>query len=371
MPHSLQDQLATWQQAGLIDAGTADRIRAFEAGRADPARLRWPVVAALAAGGLMLAAGALLFVAAHWATLTPAIRLAVLLASLVAAHAGGAAAAERFPALSSTLHAVGTAMLGAAIFLAGQTWNLASNWPQGFLLWAIGAWAGWLLLHSWPQLVAAALLTPGWLLAEWLDRAGRDRGASAAAPAAGLLLLALVYLHADGRERHGTGRTALANVGAFALFPLVLATVLLQDEFRWRSNTLLGSGPQLLWWIIALALPLALSYRLRGRQVWLAAVATLWVLVGVNLGRHAGVLPFLWTASGAIGLAISGVYDGSRRRINLGLAGFALTVVFFYFSSVLDKLGRSASLLTGGLLFLGLGWALERLRRRLLERAAA
>jgi uncharacterized membrane protein len=369
MPRPLQDQLATWQQAGLIDAETGDRIQAFEAGRVDPARLRWPVVAALAAGGLMLAAGALLFVAAHWATLPPGIRLAILLVSLIAAHAA-AAAADRFPALASTLHTVGTVMLGAAIFLAGQTWNLDGNWPQGFLLWAIGAWAGWLLLRSWPQLVAAALLTPGWLLAEWMERVGHGRGANAAAPVAGLLLLALVYLHADGRERHGPSRTALATVGAFALFPLVLAAVLLQDEFRWRSNELVGSGSQLWWWIVALALPLAVSYGLRGRQVWLAGVATLWVLVGVNLGRHAGVLPFLWTASGAIGLAMSGVYDGSRRRINLGLAGFALTVVFFYFSSVLDKLGRSASLLTGGLLFLGLGWALERLRRRLLERTA-
>jgi hypothetical protein len=185
-----------------------------------------------------------------------------------------------------------------------------------------------------------------------------------------LLLLALVYLHADGRDRQGAGRTALANVGAFALFPLVLALAFLQDEFHWRSQALVGAGPRLWWWIVALAGPLAVAYGLRGKQVWLTAIAMLWVLMGVNLGPHAGVLPFLWAASGAIGLAVSGVYDASPRRINLGLVGFALTVVLFYFSSVLDKLGRSASLLTGGLVFLVLGWALERLRRRLFERSA-
>ncbi len=38
--------------------------------------------------------------------------------------------------------------------------------------------------------------------------------------------------------------------------------------------------------------------------------------------------------------------------INLGSAGFAATVLWFYFSSVMDKLGRSFSLIALGLLFL-------------------
>ena len=65
----------------------------------------------------------------------------------------------------------------------------------------------------------------------------------------------------------------------------------------------------------------------------------------------------------------SGVQESSRRRINLGLAGFTLTVLVFYFSSVLDKLGRSAALLLGGALFLGVGWGVEWLRRRLVAGA--
>ena len=45
--------------------------------------------------------------------------------------------------------------------------------------------------------------------------------------------------------------------------------------------------------------------------------------------------------------------------------GFALTVLVFYFSDVMDKLGRSASLIGLGLLFLGGGYLLEQARRRL------
>jgi uncharacterized membrane protein len=66
-----------------------------------------------------------------------------------------------------------------------------------------------------------------------------------------------------------------------------------------------------------------------------------------------------------VGLTAAGVLDQSRIRINLGVIGFGLTVLIFYFSSVMDKLGRSASLIVGGTLFLLGGWMLERLRRRL------
>ena len=44
------------------------------------------------------------------------------------------------------------------------------------------------------------------------------------------------------------------------------------------------------------------------------------------------------------------------------------TVLAFYFSQVMDKLGRSASLVGLGLLFLLGGWLLEKTRRRLMER---
>jgi uncharacterized membrane protein len=98
----------------------------------------------------------------------------------------------------------------------------------------------------------------------------------------------------------------------------------------------------------------------------MALAAAGWVVLGVNLGRNPGALAYLWAAAGAIGLTAAGVHDGIRRRINLGLTGFAITVVVFYFSSVLDKLGRATSLLSGGVLFLLLAWSLERLRRRLL-----
>jgi uncharacterized membrane protein len=68
---------------------------------------------------------------------------------------------------------------------------------------------------------------------------------------------------------------------------------------------------------------------------------------------------------GSIGLIAWGLKEGRKERINLGVAGFGLTVFVFYFSTVMDKLGRAASLVGLGLLFLLGGWLLEKTRRRL------
>ena len=57
-----------------------------------------------------------------------------------------------------------------------------------------------------------------------------------------------------------------------------------------------------------------------------------------------------------------------KERLNLGIVGFAISVLFFYFDSFMDKLGRSASLLLLGALCLAGGYALEVTRRRLMAR---
>jgi hypothetical protein len=40
-------------------------------------------------------------------------------------------------------------------------------------------------------------------------------------------------------------------------------------------------------------------------------------------------------------------------------------VMWFYFSSIMDKLGRSLGLIMLGVLFLAGGWLLEKMRRKL------
>jgi len=370
--------LDRWTSRGLIDPGTAERIRAFESEQEESQGLRWPVLIAIAFGGLLLGTGVLLFVAAHWDTLAPAHRFVLVLLSVAGFHVAGALVSERFSALSTTFHAVGTVCLGAGIFLAGQIFNLQEHWPGGLMLWSLGAWFAWLLLRDWPQAALAAALTPAWLGGEWLEG---TRGLSGAEKnrTEGLLLLSVTYLTACLPGKETAARKALMWIGGLTLIPLTFAVAESPMSVYGRQGTLPESF-RLFGWTVALLLPLALAWRLRKRATWMNLIAALWVLaLGTTGGWFdggGGLLRHAWHASGSyvmcalgsVGLILWGRQETRKERINLGVAGFALTVLFFYFSSVMDKLERSASLIGLGLLFLLGGWLLEKTRRRLVAR---
>ena len=362
-------RLTRWSEAGLIDGATAERIRAFEQARGGQRRLRWPIIIALAFGGLMVGGGILLFVAAHWDALSPAMRFTTVLMMVGGLHVGGALSADRFPAMSVTLHAIGTIGLGAGIALSGQIFNLDEHWPGGIMMWALGAGlAAWLLRDS-PQIVFFAILGPVWLGAEWIEAHGPFGryldDVSASILAGGGVAMALTYFAAVTATQHTHVRRALMWTGGMTLPPLAIglafATADAWTDPPWPFTPLLIVGS-----VVAIGLPLGLAFALRGRDAWQNALATLWIAILVALGQYSSDLPlFAWWAVGAIGLVAWGVAEARVERINLGAVAFAGTVLTFYFSQVMDKLGRSASLIGLGLLFLGGGWALERLRRRL------
>jgi len=114
----LDQKLQQWVAASVIDLPAAERIRVFEAAH-DTGRMRWPVVLAIAFGAIMVAAGVLLFVAAHWDQLSPAQRFLLVLAMIAVFHLAAGALMPRLQALGIALHGVGTVALGAGIFLAG------------------------------------------------------------------------------------------------------------------------------------------------------------------------------------------------------------------------------------------------------------
>jgi hypothetical protein len=227
----------------------------------------------------------------------------------------------------------------------------------------VGAIIGWILLRHWTQAALVAILIPYWLAGEWWVRMSENRIDYTAPVAAGICALSFTYLTARRASSDGPLRKALAWLGGIALLPAAaVATV------NWTQ-----SGPplelQIVAWSIAGLLPLALAVVLRGRAAVWNGVAIAWALLlpVASGGLYDHVLTYVWCAAGSIGLAWWGVRESRSERINLGMAGFAITLLFFYFSSVMDKLGRSASLIVLGLLFLGGGWFLERTRRRLIS----
>jgi len=377
MPELWQPLLERWSSAGLIDASTAERIRNYESSHEGPKHLRWPVLLAVAFGAIMLAAGVLLFVSAHWDELSPRGRFSLVLFLVTIFHVAGAVVSERFPALATALHGVGTASCGAGIFLAGQVFNLQEHWPAGVMLWAIGAWIGWGLRRDWVQAGLVAVLTPAWLACEWIDRTQRYNWESGRILSQGLLLFAAAYLTAYFGTRRGNTRACLAWIGGLALIPCAAAS--LPEGYTYGSVP--DAPAHLIFWgrTLGFVLPLVLALWLRRKAAWMNVAAALWVVVLIFLPGKSDPLesllheslrtlgPYLWCALASWGLIAWGIKEARRERINLGILGFGITLLAFYFSNVMDKLGRSASLSGLGLVFLVLAWGLERTRRRLVR----
>jgi uncharacterized membrane protein len=325
---------------------------------------------------LLLAAGVFLFVSANWQDLSPWSRFAIVLAMVAAFHVGAALGARFSEALATTLHAVGTAALGAGIFLSGQIFNLQAHWPEAFLLWALGAGVAALLLRDWPQVLWVAILAPAWLVSEWTSSFPWYRAISGEAIESvvpfGLVLLSTAYLAATPRGGETPWRQALARLGAVCLILAASGLAGSGQEFMVEAQRqpiptmLLTVG-----WSIALGLPLVVAGWLRHAQGWPVLVAAALAAIVIALDpaiTWQRLCIYLVYATGSVGLVGWGLLDRQRLRVNLGVLGFVLTVLAFYFSSLFDMLGRAVGLIGMGLLCILGGWLAERIRRRLIAR---
>ncbi|HWG21638.1 MAG TPA: DUF2157 domain-containing protein [Terracidiphilus sp.] len=377
-----ESMLTRWQSAGILDAGAADRIRAYEAGQKKPAGLRWEGLVALILGGILLACGVVLFVSAHWDDLGPGPRFALVMAMVAVFHIGGAATRERFHALSTTLHAVGTVATGAAIALVGQIFNIEEHWPAAVLLWAIAALAGWALLRDQAQQILALLLVPVWMLSELFFYSERHIGEDVYIGRF-LFVWAVLYL----TFFLGSQRKAVQGIlfVAAAIAAVAGTVLLLRGWTSWYGmEGFFPFGTRVWGWIAIAFVPLIIAAFKGHKGLIPPAAAIAFVLAlpwcqrhwiqhfdfedvhntytryGPNLLAHALVAAF------AIFLTWWGVRQASRALVNLGMLGFAIAVGWFYFSDIFDKIGRSLGLIGLGILFLLGGWALEKMRRRLI-----
>ncbi len=374
-----EQHLVRWERAGLIDASTAAAIRSFEATRTKQGGRQWMILLVLILGGILLGAGVLLFVAAHWAELSPLNRMLLVLAMLVFFHGIGLPVRDRFDALATAMHAVGTVSAGAAIALVGQIFNMQEHWPAAVLLWAICAAAGWLLLRDQFQQTLTLLLVPAWIISEWTLRTSSHIGVDIYL-ARMLAVFGVVYVTAFLHSRKRAVFGILFAVGAI-LIPIGIA--ILSDgwgaSFAWPSKLVAVSYQVVAFAILLLAILFGTLVDRRSIAPTCVVLAVAYALPWAhkNLTGQSGagtwyrteptILAYAMVAAAAIFLVWWGVRTSAKALVNYGMATFAATVVWFYFSSVMDKLGRSLGLITLGVLFLAGGWLLERTRRRLVS----
>jgi uncharacterized membrane protein len=367
--------LTRWHSAGLLDDASAAAIRAYEEAHAKPTSRRWQVLIALILGAILLGAGVLLFVAAHWDGISPLARLLLVLAMLAFFHGLGLLTRARFAGFATAVHAVGTISAGAAIALVGQIFNMQEHWPAAVMLWALCAAAGWVLLRDQFQQSLTLLLVPAWIISEWSDRASAY-GGSTTYLARLLAVIGAVYLTGFFHSRRRAVFYILFAAGAVLLpFTVVMLST------GWSDIGSRGFLP-LPYRLAAVALVLfgiAGGWLLERKTVpaTLVVTAAVWILpwahihfiekIGDGTLYHSepNTLAYALVAATSVFFVWWGVRNVAKPLVNYGVVAFALTVMWFYFSSVMNKLDRSLGLIVLGILFLAGGWALELTRRRI------
>jgi len=406
--NDIESQLKRWQSAGILDADTAARIRAYEIERpsqaiaqragqsstsaaatsTSPAGLKWLVVTGLTLGAILLACGVVLFVSAHWDQLGPGERYLLVIAMVAVFHIAGALTRSSFEGFSTALHAVGTISTGAAIALVGQIFNIQEHWPAAVLLWAVAAFAGWALLRDQAQQTLALLLLPAWIFSEL---AFRINGHIGELVYMGRLyfLWAILYLTFFAASRRKAVQGTLFAVSAIAAVTGIV--FMLSSWVSWNSEqSFIPFGTRVWSWIAIAAVPLLIAafHGHKGLVPIAAAIAFVIALpwcyhttiesynyVGGASGTLTRTSPNLLAhalvAAFAVFLCSWGVRLLSRALVNLGIVGFAAAVLWFYFSDIYNDHERALGLIGLGVLFLAGGWALEKMRRRILARMAS
>ena len=249
----IEGLLNRWQKAGVLEAESANRIRAFESEQKRPTGLRWQGMVALILGALLLACGVVLFVSAHWGNIGPGARYAIIMGMIAVFHIAGGYTRAGYYGLSTAFHAVGTLATGAAIALVGQIFNIQDHWPAAVLLWAIAALAGWILLHDEIQQSLTLLLLPAWIFSEFAFSTERHIGQSAYLGRF-LFVWAILYLTASLGWRRRVVQGILFTAAAIAS---VCGIVSMLENWRsWSAEqTFLPLSTRLWGWTIIDLLP--------------------------------------------------------------------------------------------------------------------
>jgi len=168
----LDDELSGWTADGTISEEQAAAIRRkYETTEDESAVERGGrLVTVLAVlGALLLGVGAVIFFAANWQVIPRALKLALVLGSIIAAYASGyylAFTRESYPRVGHSLLLLGSLLYGAGIWLVAQMFHLSAHFPDGLLFWMLGILPIAYVCSSHAVLIEASLLLTAWTVAE-------------------------------------------------------------------------------------------------------------------------------------------------------------------------------------------------------------
>jgi uncharacterized membrane protein len=390
----LQTELEDWKQAGTITGAQAEAILARYV--VIPPLYGRLIVVLVTLGAILAGVGIIILVSANWQVIPRPAKLAMLLVLVAGAYFAGYWLKYRrdYARAGSAIIFVGAMIFGAGLFLIGQQYHMPLDDPKLMLWWFVGVLPLAYLTRSRAILILAilaALAGLGYKTGQWARDVSDPQFAFFAFY---LVLGAALYGIGAVHARYPRLKYFASRYQAFGLVLMLLLMYIISFKDIY-SDSALGN-----WDLTQLPLEFTVSFHVAAA---IAIAGVLWgliidikrkqisglitsdlagIIVAIMMGYLALVLPFATRTpyviifnivlfAGILGLVFLGYFRGAGWLVNIALVFFGLFVIGRYFDLAWGRLPRSAFFIVGGLLLLGVGILLERLRRRTLQRMHA
>ncbi|EJN03426.1 DUF2157 domain-containing protein [Phyllobacterium sp. YR531] len=357
----IKKHIARWQQAGLIDEGTADLLRKD----VEKTRSGFGLGGILAVlGAVLLGAAIISLVAANWEAMPRLVRVVMIISVLWIGYVGGAwRASLGEKMLSQALYLIAAITFGAGIALIGQMYHLSGEATEAALLWAAGTMIAALCLRS-PVLVATGVAIVALYLFLALDGGNDAQNYAWLLPVLLFVSAGLVWYTKAEVARHFIALVLIAYVFA------------IHEEFDddWILWLAAAAGG-VLFLTDALATPTL--QRLIGWSKAIGAYGFLMLLLVVSyfqFERFDGevqdqvIIGFGILACTIAGLVLSGYRNLAVRW--MAYTVFSLEVLYLAFKTVGTLIGTASFFLCAGVLVLLLAAFVVRMERRLQKKIA-
>ncbi|MGE3303720.1 MAG: DUF2157 domain-containing protein [Hyphomonadaceae bacterium] len=370
----LEADLARWREAALITDEQSAALEAHARARAAaPARSMVNVFSVL--GAVLFGLGVITFIGANWGLLAKALRMLAVLALLWLSFAAATWARERGARGQSEAYAlIGALAIGAAIGLVGQTYHIAGTAAGLFALWSVFTFAAAIVYSSRVVLILSVILAFCYFVFARGDHFFFDHGPSERASLAlfGLPYLPLWFAGAFLGRRWDSGAAMhFSGVAAMAwLFALLADSIWLDRARDWITAGLL---------IAASGAAIGAAgevFRARSGDragaialAWGAAIFTLGALMTQFAVWDQNDIT-LKMACAAVLLAVCvwaiGWGDATGRKAvrALAVALFAFECFYVYAALFGGLMNTALFLLGGGVVLMGMAFALRQLTRK-------
>ena len=389
----LSAEISQWETDGLIATEQAAAIRErYEVpGSARGGAIGNRVVSVLAImGAALIGLGIIVFIAANWSGISTLARLALMVVGTPAIYIAGWLLAYRFgyARIGMAVILLGAIAFGASIHLIAQTYHVPVHHPNLVGVWFLGVLP--LVYATRSRSVAGLMLIlfvagAGFRAQEWFTEF--DDSALFLMPPVYLALAAGLFGLGRLQSRYEYTRP-LARMFESAGFLVagaslyVLSFHILWENVGQPSDVSLRAE----YWVVMVAAGIIAAGstlggvfrdRGRGRELlcWeLSFVTAAAGTVGATLAGLAFALEWMWWVlnvvmlAGVVGMVAAGYRLLQAYLINCAVAIFAITLFTRYFEFGFGLLGQSLAFIVTGVLLLAVGFGLELLRRRVVQR---